>query len=70
MNWEIVLVPALLCFLAGILSAAAWMEQELLGAHQAVLLRVADQPRALRRDEMAPAGGMSPWADDTSRSAA
>jgi hypothetical protein len=65
MTWELALVPALLCFLAGILAAATWLEQGLLVHHQVVLLMVTDQATSQRQGDALAVG--EPWADDTSR---
>lgn len=67
MTWEFALVPALLCFLAGILAAATWLEQALLVEHRVVLLRAAEQAPLKRQGDISEVGGMTSWADDTSR---
>jgi hypothetical protein len=62
MTRQIVLVPALPCFLAGILAATARLEHGLVVRPQVVLLRA----EAQRQGDIS-AGEGDPWVDDTSR---
>jgi hypothetical protein len=67
MAWEILSVPALVCFLAGVFVATSWLEQELLGPHQAVPLAVAEPAAPEHPGGISGVEGGHQWVEDTSR---